>query len=199
MTLKWGQLRTWGQGEGNIPLARPSALASPDGRLGNIQGISWCERPAPKKFSIPTESQGDWPGSACDASQTPCSPGQCLPLKNYPVLGWHGLQTLNASGIAEMVKDGVPLERGHRVGDLCRCERPKTLVFGSGIGGWVVLLGQEMVCPTLMSSFVSYSAFWVPESLLKGLHFLLSYLVNFTIYIYFYYLITFIICIYVLF
>lgn len=28
-----------------------------------------------------------------------------------------------------MVKDGVPLERGHRVGDLSRCERPTTLVF----------------------------------------------------------------------
>lgn len=96
-----------------------------------------------------------------------------------------------------MVKEEAPLERGHRVGDLYRCEGPKTLVFqlwgrrlGSAPGSGD---GRSNVDVFLRVLFCLLGS----RKPLKRIVLSLSYLANFALYIYFYYLITFIICIYV--
>lgn len=119
------------------------------------------------------EWRGTWPSSGCDASQIPCSSVQCLLLEELSSARvWGGLHTPGASGISEMVKDEAPWRGVTGLVTSIGVKDPRHWSSSSGVGGWVVLLGQEMVCPTLVSSSVSYSAFWVPESLLKGLYFL---------------------------
>lgn len=148
MNLKWDQ-----PGRGHIPLARPAPLAGPDGSSGNIPGDSWCERPAPKKFLIPAGTSGSDLGQAVVAAKDTALQSSSCHWKVCPVLRCDvNTQTLMPQMLLRWWRMGM--HWGEATGLVISTgvkNAPAGYPSSFGVGGWVVLLYQEIVCPTLMS------------------------------------------------